>query len=422
MGEPPASPPFLHAGAAVLTAALLLALAALAVRGWSSRYASDDYCTAAGVREHGVIGNLLTRRQEWSGRFSYFAIKGALEALSPMTTRVTPGLLLAMTAVAAGWAVRSRLAGLAIAFAAVASAPEVFSIYGAFVWETGSVTYMLAMAMLLAWVGIFVRGGSTLAAFAVLFIAGGLSETTLAVQGTMTFGALLFAFRDRQRRRIAVMGMIATLLALVVVATAPGNVVRTTVQPNRESLLDSSVAALGYAYDFIGVHVFLEGAALLVILGVGARIGTTLSRAAWARAAAVALLCYLLSFAPSAWAISAPPPPRALYVSNFCMIAAVFAAGAILGHYTRPRGIVLAVLALLPLWSAYSTARTIPEAARDAAQLDAIERLLPAQRGRHVLLQSRWAIASHWATPDPTHPSNHCIATYFGLRSLQVRQ
>jgi Family of unknown function (DUF6056) len=420
MDEPPAEPRSHRAGAAVLILALLLALSALAWRGWSTRYVSDDYCTAAGLQEDGYLGNILAHRQEWSGRFSYYAFKGALEAIGPVTARVVPGLMLALTACAAAWASRSWLVGLAIAFAGVDSAPEAFSMYGAFVWETGAVTYMLPIALLLTWIGLFARSASAIAGFVLLFIAGGLSETTLAVQGAMAGVALLFVLRDGQRRRIAIAGLAATLLALTIIATAPGNEVRSKIQPFRESLLDASVAALRHAYDFVGVHLFLEGAALIVILAAGALIGRRFSRAAWARAAAIALLCYVVSFVPSAWAISASPPPRALYVANFCIVAAVFVAGGALGQTFRPRGLALGVLALLPLWSAYSTMRTIPEAARGAAHVDAIERLLHERRGQDVVLQSPWALSSHWAGPDPTHSSNRCISRYFGLKSLQV--
>src|SRR5688572_11814235 len=55
MGEPPAEPRSHRAGAAVLIVPLLLALSALAWRGWSTRYVSDDYCTAAGLHEDGYI-------------------------------------------------------------------------------------------------------------------------------------------------------------------------------------------------------------------------------------------------------------------------------------------------------------------------------------------------------------------------------
>lgn len=414
MGEPPAEPRSHRAGAAVLIVALLLALSALAWRGWSTRYVSDDYCTAAGLHEDGYLGNILAHRQEWSGRFSYYAVKGALEAIGPVTARVVPGLMLALTAAAAAWAMRSWLVGLAIAFAAVDSAPEVFSMYGAFVWETGAITYMLPIALLIVWIGMFLRSSSAVASFVLLFIAGGLSETTLAVQAVMTGVGSLF------RRRMAIAGFAATLLALAIIATAPGNDVRSRIQPGRGSVVAAAGDALGQAYAFIGVHVFLEGAALFVVLAAGALIGARFSRAAWGRAAAVALLCYVVSFVPSAWAISAAPPPRALYVANFCIVAAVFAAGGALGQSFRPRGLALAVLALLPLWSAYRTVQTIPEAASGAAHVDAIERLLHGRRGQDVVLQSPWALTSHWAGPDPTHSSNRCISRYFGLKSLQV--
>ena len=422
MGEPRSDRRSERAGAALLASALLAALCALAWRGWFARYITDDYCSAAVLHDYGFWGAMKFQREIWSGRFTYYAVKGALEAIGPITARVTPALMIAGTALAVFSVFRSPLVALAATLAAVASAPDLFSSYGAFLWETGAVAYMLPVMLLIVWIGLFARAGNAVASFLLLFLAGGLSETTLAVQGAMGGGALLVALRWRDRRRIAIAasGVVATMLALAIMFTAPGNAVRAKIQPPRAPLVEAAAMALEHAYDFIGVHVFVEGAPLLIVLAAGAAIGARTARAVWAQTAGVAILCYVVSFFPSAWVISAPPPPRALYVSNVCVAVALFAAGGALGHAFRPRSLALGLLALVPLWSAYATVRTIPEAAVAAAQVDRIERLLHAQRGHAVVLRSRWALTSHWVGGDNGHPANRCMSWYFGLKSLTV--
>ena len=409
---------------AVLTAALLLSLGAYAWRGWYTRYITDDYCSAAAVKDHGFLGSIQEHRDAWSGRFSYYFVKGALEAIGPVTARFVPGAMLVLTLLAAAWAARPLvphpwlIAG-ALTFAAVDSAPDRFGIYGPFVWETGAVTYMLPIVLLVLWAGVLVRGGSIWLSFALMFVAGGMSETSLVAQGVLAAGSLAVALcrRDRRRAFIAAAAIVATVLALAIVVTAPGNAARARTQPPRPDALEAAGVALKASYDYLGSHVFVEGLALLLVIALG--LATPLqNRTALLQATLVALLCYVVSFFPAAWAISFVPPPRALYIPNVFLIAAAFCAAAALRVRTPAWPLVLA--AVIPLWATVTTVRTIPEARASAAHADAVDRLLATQEGRDVVLRSRWALTSGYAGLDNGHPANRCICDYYRLRSLRV--
>lgn len=406
---------------ALLTAALLAALGAYAWRGWYTRYVTDDYCSAAAIQDYGFAGAMKAHRETWSGRFSYFLVKGALELIGPVTARFVPGVMLVLTLLAAAWALRPLtarpgLAACAVAFAAVDSAPDRFGIYGPFAWETGAVTYMLPIVLLLVWTGVLVRGGNIALSFALMVAAGGVSETSLAAQGALAAGALRFALLRRDRRRAWISGaaLAATLLALAIVATAPGNEKRATTLPSGAA----AGIALEAAYDYLGSHLFVEGLALALVAAV-ALVTKAGDRRPLLQASMVALLCYIASFFPAAWAISSVPPPRALYVPNVFLIAALFCAAAAL-RVRAPQWLLVAA-AVIPVWSTVQTVRTIPEARAGAMQADAINRSLREQRGGgHVVLRSRWALTSGYAGVDAGHPANHCMSEYYRLQSLRV--
>ncbi|MEO8382473.1 MAG: DUF6056 family protein [Acidobacteriota bacterium] len=435
----------------LLTVALLLALGAYAWRAAATRYFMDDFCSATNTRMRGFLGTMEFQRAHWSGRYAYFAIKFPLEQIGPETAPFTPAAILILMTVAAVWGMRglahSRLlaltAGCALAFAAVDSAPAVFDDYGPFVWETGALTYMLPTVLFVFWGGLLVREPSegtrawpaVLASFLLLFVAGGLSETSLAAQGVMAAGALLLSLLKGDpvavsyRRKIAIAGFLGTSAALALAASAPGNAVRAQGLPPRGPLGAATLQALDLANRFVGFHIFVEGASLLIVAVIGILLGATRSRVRAIPAAAIAVmaaLCYLVSFIPSTWFISAPPPPRAQYVASFFSIVCVLAAAAAVAAWRRDARIppfaaaALLLLIVVPLGSAAGTVQTIDAAQRDAARREHIMRLLSTQRGKDVVLRSKWALESRFLGPDVGDPNTYCVRAYYGLRSLRV--
>ena len=426
MAEPHAEPRLLRAGAAILSLALLAALGAFAWRGWYTRYLTDDYCTAAALHQHGYAGAMAYQRAQWSGRYAYYAVKGALESIGPQTAHATPGLMIALTLLAAFWLMRPLMpsrwlafaSACAVAFAVVDSAPGKFDMYGAVMWETGAITYMLPVVLWIVWLGFIVRGSGAFASFFVMFVAGGLSETSLATQGVLVAGTLLIAAlrRDRNRTRLAIIGVIATIIAFALVLSAPGNAIRAEGAPPPGSIGVAVLSALGLAYRFIGSHLFPEGASLLVVAAVATHAGK--ARRIWLSIAAIAVVGAIVAIVPSTWLISQAPPPRALYIVNVCAIAAMF--GLFGATRYKAAGALLIVLSIVPVLSAIDTVRTIPEARAAARHIDAITQTLATQRGRDVVLHSRWALESRYLDNDPNHWANACACRYFGLRSLRI--
>jgi hypothetical protein len=306
---------------------------------------------------------------------------------------------------------------------------------------------MLPTILFVAWFAVLVRGRGWAMSFALMFVAGGLSETSLAAQGVMTSGAILWGGGLLARRgtgeespkrlgglrahrsTVALAGLLGTLAAFAIAVTAPGNDIRAQGLPPRGSLLGAVTAALDVANRFIGYHVFVEGASLLLVAAAGAIAGAIAPALRTRTAAVVALVaiaCYIVSFVPSLWLVSAPPPPRATYVAQFFLIVAIFAASASLSAQRaaalRPATALLLLLTIVPIASAIATTQTISEARLDAARRETIMRLLEPQRGRDVVLRSRWALESRYLGPDKTDPNTYCIGSYYGLRSLRVER
>jgi hypothetical protein len=432
----------------LLLAAVLAALASYAWRGWYARYIADDYCTAGILRERGLVAAMQYHRDTWSGRYSFFAIKAALEGIGSITTRFTPTALMIFLGIAVAYALQKLLApssrlltvlGSATAvYALIDASPSALHIAGSWYWETASITYILPLILFTLWLGILGSDLSLRAACAVtaglLFVAGGLSETSLAAQGTAAGALFACALWRRSRREmwIAAAALISTVAALVIMATAPGTAVRVSLDTKPRPLGATIVRTLDYADGFIGWHVLPSGAALLPLMAVAVALGIAARRSSTSVAAMFAITsvaAYLMSFVPSAWLLRWTMPERALDVANYFIALALFAGCTAAGMRYRNARLELAayaalgVLAIVPCLSVAWNVRTLPRARELAARIDATERHLATQPGRHVVIEDGyWALTTGILGPAPGHSINQCVSRYYGLQSLRVRQ
>ncbi len=412
--------------------ALLAALAAYAWRGAYTRYVTDDYCSAARLRNLGFAEAMQWHWTQWSGRYSYYAIKAIPESIGPTTARVIPALLIALFCACAVWALRhvtgdAVVCGLAVVFATIDATPDVLSPFGALFWETGALTYMLPLVLYTLWLGLFFVPRSTIAGVLLMLMAGGLSETSLAAQLALTAGMLLvtFVLRARAKMKLAVASFLATILSAIVFASAPGNAKRLSglaAQPP----LDAFVETFRLAFRYIGSNVFVEGAALIVILAAGLLLGRSRTELKTLLLLALtAFGAFVASIAPSAWVLSGSPPPRALHVTTFFFALLLLALAAVFGRCKwgltpfTPAVLLVVSIAIAGM-SIVRVTRTFDEARRHAAEADRIDAVLRANRGRDVVLRAPLALAERLVFADPSHWTNRCICDYHGVRSLTV--
>jgi hypothetical protein len=413
----------------LFSVAVLAALGTYAWRGWYARYVTDDYCTASYLQTYGFVEVMGFYRRIWSGRYSFYLVKSALETIGPVTARITPAALLLCFAGATAWTIHrlfapGRLltlaAAAAVTYAVIDSSPSIENIGGSFFWETGSVTYLLPLALLTIWPALLSCRRSlwvccTASALLMLFV-GGFNETSLAAQGALTGGTLLVALRLKERRMawIAAAGLVATLIALAIMATAPGTMVRAAAQTEPLSPGAAVLRSLGMAHRFIGSHVLTSSLAVLPLLAVAPMLKKRRDVALYA--AMIAAAAYVVAFLPTAWLMGGAPE-RALDVPNYFLVAALFALATLIPRVPA-WGVVL--LCVIPLLTVVRNAERVPQEAHTAAQVDALEHTLRTHKGEHVAVRARWALNERRFGASPDHFANQCASRLYGLQSLRI--
>lgn len=426
-------------------AAVVAALVVIARIGWFSRMLSDDYCTAARLERLGFFGSLAAWYSDWSGRVGYYAIKAAFEAPGRWTIPFTGALFALLLSAAATLLVRNTLgttprrallAGAALAAAIVAGSPHpnhtVF-------WQTGAITYTLPMIILIVWGALLARPITTPRPFfaftvsaAVFAVSGTLSETTLAIQLAAVLCAAV-AVRRTSHIWSAFGALAGTLIAAVVLTSAPGNAVRAAYFPPRGSLVDAATDAV------VGTAAFtldeLQTLAAVIAFAAGLLAASRAERGTSRGALAIALICGVVlpwtGVVPSLWALSGRLPERVLHPPHVLIMIACGALGAAAAVALRLSSafrrnvtttLAAAVLAIACAIAAYSMTFWIDPAAEGAATLDAIVRDLErAPDGAHVIVYGPDIVGDlSFAARDPKYLSNLCVADYFGLASVRT--
>ena len=432
-------PRLLRTFCAALALALFAALAVYAWRGTYTRYLTDDYCSAARLRNTGLTAALRWWWTEWTGRYSYYAIKAIPESIGPATAPVVPGLLIALFCASAVWAMRrvtrdgALLCGLAIVFAAIDATPDILSPFGPLLWETGAMTYMLPLILYVLWLGVFFVPRSlavrcTLSALLML-VAGGLSETSLAAQLGLAAGLLFLALvkRVHDATRIAAAGLLATVAAAAIASSAPGNLKRMS-GLNPRPLLDAIGDAFHLGFVYIGSNAFVDGASFVILLACGLLLGMTRTRTELSTILLLALAAcgaFIASILPSTWMLSGSPPPRALHVSTFFFAAMVLAlataVGVVIPRFARIAAPVLLALSLVVVgFSIARVWRSMEDGWRFAKEADRVAAIVSANRGRDLTLHAPYALAERMVFRAPDEWTNRCMSEYYGLRSLTV--
>jgi Family of unknown function (DUF6056) len=457
---------------------LAVPLVVFAISGWFSRYASDDYCTAGIVLERGLVGAQEYWYTTWSGRFAFFGLVSGIELLGDWSVQVMPALGLvggvavgtwALLPIAAGWR-HPRLAPLVLAelvvFAIFASVPNLGQ---SLFWETGVLTYTLPLLLLLVFGGWLARVLVCKTAVTVpglvgcallMCIAGGLSETNLAVQA-MALGLALVgvvAARRGDAAALVAAALVGTAVAAIILAAAPGNGERVTRSdyPGAQlaNLLLAARASLSLLIAFARRFeaefrpVFL--ATGLIGFGVGVCVNPQAAgqcdmrgnvlRSALAAAVVVLSAAVLVwsSFFPSYWVLGFDPPARIELVAQSFIVCAVAALGFSVGRvaarlaaavqFERALRAVASVVALLALAAPLSIALAqlghIPDAQRYALMWDDNDHTL---RQAHESGTADVAVVPplpqwwgwDWVGPRTDDFPNACVARYYGLAAVR---
>jgi len=262
----------------VLGASMMIPLGVHAYLGGFARYIADDFCTLGTLRRLGLFGSQVNWYENWSGRFSFTFIVNLTQMAGPKLTLILPVLalvlwLLAVTCLILRWQRWLRmsssiilafaLSGLVI-FSTLEGSPNVYqSLY----WQTGMLTYTLPLILLTAYLGwllLFADGlpdkirhsWAIPASGAATFVLGGFSETFVSVQTALLIALFILStimLRGKKRRQVNAFigaGIVGSVLAMLVIVLAPGNLVRRSLMPPSPDPLELIKKSLYDVYIF----------------------------------------------------------------------------------------------------------------------------------------------------------------------------
>ena len=470
----------------------LLPLAAHAYLGTFSRYIADDFCTASSLRRLGFAASQAYWYDTWSGRYSFTFVVSLAQAAGPRLTPWLPSLaLLAWLAACLyfgrrvlgdslrkGWPIWIPI-GAIHAFVTLRGAPNVYqSLY----WQTGMTTYVLPMALAIAYLGwmwpfatggpestkpgFFGRPGFGLGSvsFGAAFLLGGFSETYVALQTTALgiglFLSLAFAEKEYRVRAATLVGcgLVGSILAGLVLALAPGTQVRSGLMSPHPALAELAQATLKDGYLFLARTV--KGSPEAIALAVGLPCALILIRDLVAAAdgangkgmrrrtvAALILLpaltpvLMLSTIAPYEYAISSYPDARVLVSTMFVLAGGLVVWGAALGRLLAGirvlqsgRGSLAAIglagiatlgLAVTSIQTASSTLDSAPVARSYAQTWDKrdtdLRRIGAAGEEPVVTPSLRHMGGLAEIGRDPEEWINRCVAGTYGLEAVVAK-
>jgi hypothetical protein len=406
----------------------LSALVAYGYLGTFTRYYRDDF-------SYGAVPQSLSGFWEyqekwyttWSGRFSFTFLIGLTSLVGPGIVPVLPSVHLAVWLLALSWigGQTGRLFGMhrplplalllssAILFATLKTTPDMFeSLY----WQVGSLTYTLPLVLLTIFIGIVVLSYRPpagvaqrppyllmLAGLLLTWVAGGLSETFVTLQITLIVLAILFSYGVAaraiwQRRVLPVLlaGLAGSLLALLLIALAPGNAVRQEFFTPAPNMVTLAKWTLYHALSFV-YSIPRQGRLVLPVLMVIALLAAWLvhppddppervqdlrryltSKLQWVVLCAIAGYVLVMSaLLPSLFSRSKPPPERALIIPYFVCLCLIACGSYLLGLFLRQLAptfqfkrifvflaplVVSGLLLVGPLRTAWHTFGKVPQA------------------------------------------------------------
>jgi hypothetical protein len=351
----------------VLGVSLMVPLGVHAYLGGFARYIADDVCTLGTLRRLGFFGSQVNWYENWSGRFSFTFIVNLTQLAGPKLTPILPALalallLLAVTFLILRWQRWLRtsasiilafaLSGLVI-FATLEGSPNVYqSLY----WQTGMLTYTLPLILLTAYLGWLLFYANELqdnnrhfwaipASGAAALGFGGFSETYVSVQTALLIALFILStimLRGKKRRQVNAflgVGIIGSLLAMLVIVIAPGNLIRRGLMPPSPDPLELIKKSLYDVYIFSVISFRRQPyiVALSVILPAlvgfltyqGGSLNKPLHSGDWAR------WLILASIMPSEYAISSYPDDRVLIMPVYFLFLGMTLWGLSLGSRLR---------------------------------------------------------------------------------------
>ena len=467
----------------LLAASFSLSLIAYAYLGSYSRYMADDFTALGPVQQHGLLAAQLTWYRGWTGRFAFSFLYSIVAMLGPATPRYLPALLLLLWFAGMLWATyeilslagqiswaRVVLFASFIIFATLETAPNISqSLY----WQTGALTYIAHFIPFSLYVAVIARSVRRkqkhrfllLCTGILTFVAGGFSDVFVVLQSAGLLLSIIAVelvagadFKSRIRPFL-IAGLVGALLALAIVAAAPGNSIRQAHFVKRlggwEMLTVTLYDSLRFVAKLVLTHPLIFLSAISLPLMMVLRNLHHSDKTMWDSRLSVRLivlipvLVFLLivcGAGTSVYAISVALPDRSRILLSLVFIFGIMFWSWATGEYLVAKlpersyekislaaTVALWLMIVPPLISFGSILAVRDEAQSFAADWDRQDAELRAAKQNGVSdvtvpqisdFQSRIGKGPsdlHLRT-DPAFWINEAIATYYGLRSVRANE
>lgn len=345
-------------------------------------------------------------------------------------------------------------------------------------WQTGMFTYVFPLILFMVYAGWLARQvwradaprsrlGLVLSSGLLFFIAG-LSETSTAIQVTLlglgTFGTAMFLRGPRRWpvTRLVGIGFLASLLGAIAVIIAPGNYLHELRVTGTVHGIGELPDAFKAGVDFVGLFAravqFRARAAVLVLVVLAGVCGLSTARVSssphrradllrrlWSFPAIVgaAWLLLMAAIVPGYFAQRWDVPERAQIVGVWVVAGAVavasYAMGELAGQFARQKAlplewglahpawnVVMALLAVMVLTAIPGAAASISQDAAYAAGWDQLDAQIRSRGATGEAVVVDHSLPRHFnfefLTDDPGLYPNPCVAQFYGIPSIVVKQ
>ncbi|MBI5945055.1 MAG: hypothetical protein HY864_11850 [Chloroflexi bacterium] len=363
---------------AVFSTAFAIGLFVFIYLGFFSRYGADDYCFSGTLfKSDNILQATTTWYSNTSNRYTTMLLVGASEWFGRSAISFLPALAILSWLASLTWTLSHFSRKLKFPFPAVSgfalaavivffSILEAPSRYQSLYWRSGMVTYFVPLIFFSYLIGFVLtetwreQKRPPLGQFLVpawvgfgFFFAGGLSETTLAIQGGALGLSILavwfFSPADGRKKSLPMLitALIASIIALVIIFIAPANAIRIDAFGPSPALLGVFSYSLIYAWDFMRETFKSLPTPTMMSLIAAVSLGVGLwkeespltNRKTFTLALiAIPLITYLLIFfsmLPSMYGQHTYPGARSLMASRSLMVSGLMGLGLTIGFGLR---------------------------------------------------------------------------------------
>lgn len=332
------------------------------------RMYADDYCTAGTLRKLGYWPSQVYWYLNWSGRYSYNLLVHFSEIFRLDAIKILPIILTAGLFVSYVWLARqtfnnklkliaSVIVGALLTGLMIVNSPN---IYQTLYWQTGSLTYFIPFIFLNVMLCMIVKIYKTkkinlsimITLFLLAFIAGGFSESYVALQVVIICSILILSillFKSRAVILANIIIIISSIVSLLVMIMSPGSKARQTFFTDHLSLIGiikgTILRTLKYFYEILFVnHLYLISLLLVFLVGLYFAIKI---KSIFVKITKLELIISVLVvfgfgivsvscvYAAGLYAMASSPPARTLFMVQYPLLLASLVIGLISGSYIK---------------------------------------------------------------------------------------